>query len=152
MGSSPVVEITAPETYDLRRRVLRAGTPSTEVRLPEDDVPGAFHLGIRADGALVACVSFSPQPSPHPVASGAATSWQFRAMAVDPAMHGAGLGRTLLLAGFDRLRAKGVEHVWANARDTALGFYVGVGMRVVGEGFVSAATGLAHHTVDLDLR
>jgi hypothetical protein len=40
--------------------------------------------------------------------------------------------------------------LWANARDTALGFYVSYGMHVVGDGFV-ATPGLPHHVVVLDL-
>ena len=68
-------------------------------------------------------------------------------MAVDEHHQGEGLGRVVLLAGFDRLRASGVPLVWAKARDTAIGFYEHLGMIVVGDGFVDEATALAHHVM-----
>lgn len=139
-----VVEIDALATHQLRRQVLRAGTPSADVHLDEDDDPAAFHLGIRRDGALVACVSFSPQQL---AARPDVEAWRFRAMAVDEHHQSEGLGRVVLLAGFDRLRASGVPLVWAKARDTAVGFYERLGMVVVGDGFVDEATALAHHVM-----
>lgn len=124
--------------------MLRAGTPSSDVHLDEDDDPRAFHLGIERDATLVACVSFSPQLL---LDRPGVDAWRFRAMAVDERHQGEGLGRVVLLAGFDRLRARGVPLVWAKARDTALGFYERLGMVVVGDGFVDEATALPHHVV-----
>ncbi len=37
--------------------------------------------------------------------------------------------------------------MWANARDTALGFYAAHGFEVVGDGFVTTDTRLPHHRV-----
>ena len=54
-------------------------------------------------------------------------------------------------APMERLRAAGYTVLWANARDTALGFYERVGMHVEGNGYVTTETGLPHHTVVLDL-
>jgi GNAT superfamily N-acetyltransferase len=144
MIDAGVVEIDAIATQPLRSQVLRVGTPSADVHLDEDDDPAAFHLGIRRDGALVACVSFSPQPV---AARPDVDAWRFRAMAVDERHQGEGLGRVLLLDGFDRLRARRVPLVWAKARDTAIGFYERLGMVVVGDGFIDEATALAHHIV-----
>lgn len=42
-----VVEISAADTHDLRRRVLRVGTVTTEVHFAEDDLDSTFHLGVR---------------------------------------------------------------------------------------------------------
>jgi GNAT superfamily N-acetyltransferase len=144
MYDGVVVDVDALATQPLRRQVLRAGTPSTDVHLGEDDDPAAFHLGIQRDGALVACVSFSPQQMP---ARPDVEAWRFRAMAVDERYQGEGLGRIVLLAGFDRLRARAVPLVWAKARDTAIGFYERLGMVVVGDGFIDEATALAHHVM-----
>ena len=148
MTALVVAEATVDEILELRARVLRAGTPSSDPRLAEDGAPGAFHLAGRRDGVLVACVSFCPQDTP--VRPGV-PAWRFRAMAVDASLQGTGLGRALLADGIGRARALGARTVWANARDSALGFYGSMGMRVVGDGFVDATTALPHHLVVLDL-
>jgi GNAT superfamily N-acetyltransferase len=143
-----VTEAAVDEILPLRARVLRVGTPSTDPRLAEDDAPGAFHLAGRLDGELLACVSFCPQPTPW---RPDAVAWRFRAMAVDTVRQGGGLGRAILGDGIERVRAAGATVVWANARDSALGFYGSMGMAVVGDGFLDAATALPHHVVLLDL-
>lgn len=142
---APVVELDAADTHDLRRRVLRDGTPSQDVVLDNDEQPGTVHLGVRdAAGVVVATSSWSPVPWPGNPARSAV---QLRMMATDPATRGTGNGRLLLEAGVARAFADGAEIVWANARDTALGFYRAAGFEVVGEGFVTEDTGLDHHQV-----
>jgi GNAT superfamily N-acetyltransferase len=144
-----VVEVTAADTHDLRRRVLRAGSPTAEVRFAGDDAPGAFHLGVRAgSGELLAVGSFLPVSTP--VRPGA-SAVQLRGMAVEPDAAGTGLGAVVFAAAVERVRATGAEVLWANARDTAVGFYERMGMHVEGDGFVPAETGLPHHLVVLDL-
>jgi ribosomal protein S18 acetylase RimI-like enzyme len=64
-------------------------------------------------------------------------------------LRSGGVGSAVLAAGVRRSHAAGAKAVWANARDSALGFYRRAGFAVEGEGFVSAATGLAHHVVTL---
>ena len=144
-----VVELALAETYDLRRRVLRAGTPSDDVTFPEDSRPGTFHLGVRApDGSPIATATFCLAATPwRPGASAV----QLRGMAVDHGAQQHGLGRTLLLAAIERVRGDGAEVLWANARDTALGFYERLGMSVVGDGYLTSDTRLPHHVVVLDL-
>ena len=143
-----VGEATVAEIVELRRRVLRAGTPSAEPGLPEDDTPSAFHLAGRRDGEVVACVSFMPQPTPLRRGEPA---WRFRAMAVDPVVQGGGYGRVILADGIGRMRALGVRVVWASARDSAIGFYESMGMHVEGDGYLDATTALPHHAVIIDL-
>jgi hypothetical protein len=46
-----------------------------------------------------------------------------------------------------RARAAGVEVLWANGRDGALGFYERIGFRVAGDGFLDNTMGLPHHVV-----
>ena len=41
------------------------------------------------------------------------------------------------------------HNVWANARDTALGFYARHGFEVLEPGHVDATTGLPHHHIRL---
>jgi GNAT superfamily N-acetyltransferase len=145
-----VGDIEAAHTHDLRRRVLRDGHAEHLV-FPEDDRPGAFHLGARAEpgGPLLAVASFSPEPTAHRPDRRAA---RLRGMVTEPAHQGHGLGRGLLEDALPRLRAGGIEVLWANARDSALGFYERLGFEVVGEGFLAGPAGdIPHHIVVLDL-
>lgn len=145
-----VAEIEAAQTHDLRRRVLRDGRPEN-LAFPEDDRPGALHLGLRQTpaGPLLAVASFSPEATPHrPGRSGI----RLRGMAIEPALQGRGIGRRLLEEAIGRLRADGVEVLWANGRDGALGFYQRLGFEIVGEGFLAGPAGdIPHHVVVLDL-
>ena len=150
--SLAITDVNVVDILELRRRVLRTGTPSADPRLPQDDAPGVFHLAGRLrDGgpdAVVACVSFIPQPiDQRPGAS----AWRFRAMAVDTTLQGAGHGRQILTAGIERVRAAGGRAVWCHTRDRAQGFYGRLGMVVEGEGFIDADTAMPHHVMVLDL-
>ena len=60
------------------------------------------------------------------------------------------MGGLLLDEAERRARAAGAEWLWAEGRDSALGFYERAGWRVEGDGFV-AAMDLPHHVVVLDL-
>lgn len=145
-----VAEIEAAQTHDLRCRVLRDGRPEN-IAFPEDDRPGAFHLGIRQtpSGPLLAVASFSPEETPYrPGRSGV----RVRGMATEPACQARGIGRRLLEEAIERLRADGVEVLWANGRDRALGFYQRLGFDIVGDGFLAGPAGdIPHHVVLLDL-
>ncbi len=142
-----VEAIPAAATHGLRRKVLRGGRADAPVAFPEDDRPGAFHLGAFADGRLVAVGSFSPEPTPLRPGGRAV---RVRGMAVDPAYQSRGIGRVLLGEAVARLRAEGVEVLCGNARDGALPFYRRFGMEVVGDGFVIPGVG-PHHVVVMDL-
>ena len=149
MSGVTVVEITVEDAYELRRSVLRDGTPSDEVRFPEDAVAGTFHIGARdGDGRLVATSTYTPSPCPH---RPGVEAYQLRGMAVAHAWQGHGVGRAVLDAAAHRIRATGARVLWAWARDSALEFYERFGMTVVGEGWISTETELPHHDVVLDL-
>ena len=139
-----VVELTPEQTHPLRLAVLRSDTPTTDVAFAEDTLPGAMHLGIEDTGALVATSSWIPRPF---AGAPARTAIQLRGMATLHALQGSGVGAALLQAGIERARASGAELVWANARDTALTFYLRHGFEVHGHGFIDATTQLPHHTV-----
>ena len=72
-------------------------------------------------------------------------------MAVDGPFQRQGLGRLLVTTVIDRLRADGIEVLWCNARDSAIGFYSRLGFAIVGDGFVLPESGIAHHVMMLDL-
>jgi GNAT superfamily N-acetyltransferase len=145
-----VVELTSDETHDVRRRVLRVGTPSDDVVFAQDADPATFHLGVRsgATGRLLAVSTYTPAGTDlRP----GAVAWQLRGMAVDSSLQGHGVGTVLLSAAIERLRHAGAEVLWANARDSAMTFYERMGMTMVGPGFTTADTLLPHHRVVLDL-
>ncbi len=143
-----VQAVAALATYDLRRRVLRAGHPDAEVAFAGDDGPGAFHLAlVDHDARVVAVASALPAPTDHRPGQ---RSWRLRGMAVEPQRQGTGMGAVLLDAVVARVHDLGGQAVWAAARDDALGFYLRQGWAVEGRGYL-AAGGLPHHTVVLDL-
>jgi predicted N-acetyltransferase YhbS len=146
MSVAEIQRIDAADTYDLRARVLRDGD-SAAVRVPDDCLPGAWHLGARYSGSLVGVASFYPRPCPSATD---VPAMQLRFMAVDPAMRGRGIGRELLDRGIGELRKKNTGILWANGRDTALDFYTRLGFTVVGDGFIHEP-GLPHHLIILGL-
>lgn len=172
-----VVEVRAADTHDLRRRVLRVGTPTTEVRFAEDELEGTFHLAVvvggpdgaeeseRTEGSCGAKVSEGAEESERTDRPGritvAISTWvprrhpdhpalegfQLRGMATDPSVRGTGCGALVLHAGLDQARQRGAELVWARARDTALEFYLAHGFVTFGPGYTDLATALPHHDV-----
>jgi GNAT superfamily N-acetyltransferase len=139
-----VVEIAAADTHPVRLVVLRAHTPTKDVRFAEDELEGAAHLGVFDGGRLVGVSSWIPrglleQPD--------VTAMQLRGMATLVEYQGRGVGTALLRSGVDRAAAQHIDVVWANARDSALPFYLGHGFVVIGEGFIDATTALPHHRV-----
>jgi GNAT superfamily N-acetyltransferase len=139
-----IVDLTAADTYDLRWRLLRDGTPSSDVTFAQDDRPGTFHVGARLGGRVVGTSTWAIEPWPDEPGTPAI---RIRGMAVDQQLQGTGCGVALVDEGMRRAAALPVALVWATARDTVLGFYERCGFDVVGEGFVDGTTALAHHTV-----
>lgn len=150
-----VQQVTAAETHSLRRQVLRGGDPDSVVEFPGDDAEGALHLAAfdpaggdtagDTAGDMVGIATFFPSPYEG------SPAYQLRGMAVVEEWQGRGIGSQLLAAGVERLRSIGVGLVWANGRDSALGFYERHGWKVVGEQFEYGPVRLPHHVVVLDL-
>jgi GNAT superfamily N-acetyltransferase len=92
-------------------------------------------------------VSASFYPTTAPVRENLA-SYQLRFMAVDADAQGHGYGARVLSAAEEALRDLGAEQLWANARDTALGFYTATGWETIASSAnVSAETQLPHHKI-----
>jgi len=147
MSIAEIQRIAAADTYYLRALVLRDGDLAAAC-VPDDEMPGAWHLGARRSGELLGVASFYPHQCPL-VADVAAV--QLRFMAVGPAMQGRGVGRQLLDHARLVLREQKTGILWANGRDTALDFYTRLGFIVIGDGFIHEP-GLPHHLIILDLR
>ena len=139
-----VIRITAEQCHDLRRRVLRAHQPGADVGFPIDADGRTVHFGVVDADQLVAVSTWGREPCP---AYDTESAVRLRGMAVEPAHQGRGIGRLLLAAGLGWAADQGAALVWANARDTALGFYEREGFTCVGDGFITEDTGLAHHLI-----
>ena len=139
-----IVEITAAATHDLRRRVLRDGTPSAVVVWEGDTEPTTFHLGVREADAVIAISTWLRRRYPDRPAEEA---FQLRGMATEPTRRGTGVSARLLLAGLDRCADEGATLVWARARTAALSFYTRHGFEAVGPEYTDLTTGLRHHDI-----
>lgn len=141
-------DISAKQTWPLRRAVLRKGFANTDVDYPQDLHPAAFHLGVEQDGLIVGVASFAPNATPSRPGVAAI---QLRGMAIADDEQGRGHGARLIGEAVARCRAADVAVLWCNARDTAADFYARLGFVTEGEGFKTADTGLPHHVMVLDL-
>lgn len=145
LAVTDIVEIAAADTHDVRRSVLRAGTPNDVVEWDGDDDPQTFHLGVRASsGELIAVSTWLWRRYPdRPAVDG----FQLRGMATDPAHRSTGIGGRMLVAGLDRCAATGAGLVWARARVTALPFYLRFGFEPEGPEYTDLTTALAHRDI-----
>jgi len=140
-----VVDLTASDTHDLRRRILRAGTPSTALDWDGDDDPTTFHLGVVDDnGRTVAVSTWLERRYPDRPAEPAR---QLRGMATAPEWRGTGVSTDLLTEGLRRCREHGAALVWARARCSALTFYERHGFTPVGPVYTDLTTGLDHRDI-----
>jgi GNAT superfamily N-acetyltransferase len=137
--------VTAAQLHDLRRRVLRDDGPVIYHPDPRDEDETSVHYGGFLGTRLVVSASFFP--SAPPMNSGLIT-YQLRYMATDFDVQGRGYGSRVLAFAEEDLRALGVEQLWANGRDTALGFYESVGwLRLEGSEHLSPETMLPHTVI-----
>lgn len=129
-----VREVTAADTADLRRAVLRGGRP---VALPGDDQP-AFHLGVYEESALLGTGNVRTEPAPwDPTRPG----WRLRGMATADGQRGRGVGRLVLEGLMEHCRRHGGGVFWCNARTPAQRFYERAGLQVIGEPWVDPEIG-----------
>jgi GNAT superfamily N-acetyltransferase len=140
-----VDRVSATELHDLRRRVLRENDATKSVDEPRDADPTSLHFAGILDGRVVVSASFYPMTAP---VRPDLVSYQLRYMAVDGDVQGHGYGARVLDAAEPALREAGAEQLWANARDTALGFYLKTGWELIpGSEHISAETQLPHHRI-----
>ncbi|HEY5437627.1 MAG TPA: GNAT family N-acetyltransferase [Acidimicrobiales bacterium] len=134
--------VEASDLHALRQRVLRNDDPLLYHPDARDDEPSSLHYGGFLADRLVVSASFFPSAPPM---NPSLTTYQLRYMAADFDVQGRGYGALVLQFAEDHLRARGVGQIWANGRDTALGFYRTVGWRSVeGSEHLSAETDLPH--------
>lgn len=125
----------------LRYVVLREplGLPYEQTLFPGDELAGTTHVVGVMDGEAVGCLTLLP-PGQAPAGSGIEESGrggcyvQLRGMAVVGSCQGRGIG-SRLLAHVAGVAAQRGWNLWCKARESAVGFYVANGWRVVGEEF-----------------
>ena len=132
-------EVTATATYCLRRRVL--GWTEPRSRLDDD----SSHVAVIDGGVVVAVISHVSWPCPDDTTTPARYLW---AMAVDPARQRHGYGRRLLATVADCARVAGERLMWADARESAVPFYVACGAQLSDTpSYVDEVTGLRDRRV-----
>ncbi|HEY1824807.1 MAG TPA: GNAT family N-acetyltransferase [Acidimicrobiales bacterium] len=140
-----VEEVDAARLFDLRRRILRNNDPSARVDDPHDRAATSRHFAGVLGEHVVVSASFYLEPSP---VREQLVSYQLRFMAVALDQQGRGYGARVLTTAQDVLRALGAQQLWANARDSALGFYEAMGWEILAHSaHVSAATNLPHQRI-----
>jgi len=127
--------VTAADTADLRRRVLRGGRP---VALPGDDDPTAVHVGVYDGDHLVGTGNVRREPAPW---APDVPAWRLRGMATEEGRRGEGVGALVLSALVSHCRGHGGGELWCNARTPAGSFYRRAGFTEVGEEWVDPEIG-----------
>lgn len=117
-------------TYALRQRVLRPHQTIPEM-VADGDRTGEVAFAALRQGSVVGSALVLPAPCPwRPEVTDA---WRLRAMATDPALRGAGLGRRVLDAAVDYVGTQHAELLWCTARVRARDFYQRAGFAVHGD-------------------
>jgi GNAT superfamily N-acetyltransferase len=117
--------------------------------VPGDEDAAAVHLAERNPaGHVTAVVSFMPHPCPDRPGVPAIYLW---GMAVAPDLQGQGAGRRLVEEVLAQAGTAGARLVWADARETAVGFYERCGWRAIGEPQIDDVTGLMDRRVVVEV-
>ena len=137
------VQTVSPATlYDLRRRVLRGDDPLVDVANPNDNLATSRHYGGFLGSRAVVSASLYAVPVPFAPEEPA---YQLRYMATDFDVQGKGLGSRLFEEVLVDLSTLAVSRVWANARISAVNFYIATGWNIVDNSrHISAETGIEH--------
>ena len=133
-----IKSIKAAETTDIRHRILRTGQPIKTCFYPGDNAQDTFHLGVFENNMLVSIGSFYSENQP---ALPYATQCRFRGIATLPEYRNRGFAEAVIKSAIERLKTKGVEAIWCNARTSALGLYKKLGFKIVSDEFVIEGIG-----------
>jgi hypothetical protein len=144
-----VARVPAPALYELRRRVLRGNDPASNVEEPRDLDSTSLHFGGFVDDVLVVSASLYRSTSPT---NPELVSYQLRYMATDFHAQDRGYGALVLAEARNVLLEAGAQELWANARDSALGFYLATGWSILeGSEHLSPETQLPHTIIVMHL-
>lgn len=139
-----IAEVPPERTRALRRRVLGGGRRG---RYLDDAGPAGAHFGaFDGAGRLLGSAAVHPEPCPADGVAAPAELWRLRAMAVEPAWRGRGLGKELVRAALAHAAARGATGLWCHALESARGFYLALGFVDAGEPFAPPGAAL-HRTM-----
>lgn len=118
-----IEQIVSYLTWPLRRDVLYPGEMKHEMGMEEDE--HGVHFGAFKDNKLAGIVSLFQKE----------TDFQFRKLAVDPAIQNIGIGSSLLQYITNYAQTNGGTRIWCNARVSAINFYLKAGFIQTGKAF-----------------
>ena len=122
--------ISAEETYQIRKEILRKNIPLSE-KTEGDFDKNTFHLGAYYNNRLVCVATFMQSDSSY--FSG--NQYRLRGMATQEEFQGKGFGRRLILKAETVLNERKATVLWCNARVAALNFYKKIGFKTIGTAF-----------------
>ncbi|WP_031427535.1 GNAT family N-acetyltransferase [Flavimarina sp. Hel_I_48] len=126
-----IQSITAQDTYGIRHKVLRPGRPFKECFFEGDTAPQTFHIGAFSMGKLIGVASFMVDE----YSGFSGKQFRLRGMAVLTDYQGQGIGKKLVVYGEEKVREKGFDLLWFNARKIAIEFYKRLGFTIKGNAF-----------------
>jgi len=115
-----VREISAEDTFNLRREVLRPGKPIKECQFDGDFAGDTIHLGVFVQNKLTGVASFMKNSNPL---FSPKNQFQLRGMAIAQDFKQKGLGAQLLMEGEIKINTHPDTLLWFNARVQAIEFY-----------------------------
>jgi len=132
-----VKRITAQQTYNIRKEVLRKGI-NLPSQFTDDFDKDTFHLGVYEKDLLVGISSFMKTSNPD----FGLEQYQLRGMATLTDVRGKGYGKLMLNEAFLILRDKQIPVLWCNAREIAVNFYEEMEFLKIGKLFLLPEIGM----------
>ncbi len=118
-----ILAVTADDVYPLRARLLLDGDENAS-RLTGDLGQDTLHMAVRREGRIVGVASVCREDHAELAPE---AGWRLRGMAIDDSLRGLGFGRLLVRLCAEHARGHGGKTMWCTARDSAKGFYEGLG-------------------------
>lgn len=128
-----ILDIKPEDTLALRNEILRPGKHLSACVFEGDDDSYTKHFGaIDSNDTIVGIVSVYRNINPQ---FANVDSYQLRGMATKSSCRGLGIGNLLLASAESCAKTSGAKVIWANARSSAIGFYIKHGYNVVSDEF-----------------
>ncbi|MDB2447062.1 GNAT family N-acetyltransferase [bacterium] len=127
--------ITASDTRELRRKILRPHQRPEDIVYPNDDCTTTFHVGFFEAGCLQGVASTYEESTPKLGYTSTGKQYRLRGMAVDKHLQGQGIGSKLIKESISLIKKENASTLWCNARTSALGFYRKLGFETTGDEF-----------------
>jgi len=141
-----IKHISLPQTYDIRKRVLRNNTDDESMYKWEQPTDkGVFHLGAFIDDELVGIASFYQEN----LANNKDVGYRLRGIGLEPKHQDKGIGRQILKAGIEYIKKSQADYIWCNSRIEVVEFYLKKGFARLGEEFIIPKIGKCQKMIKL---